>query len=135
MSYTILPDADCEAIVNLWITGDLYLALNTDDPGKIGSNEATGIDRILIASADGWTAFDDYVESAGRFVANASALSFGATTVEETYTHASLWSAVTGGTYRGGAELLNPVTVAIGEVVTIPAGDIRMIGTGVGTVV
>lgn len=134
MPQTTLPDADCEAIVNLWVTGDLWLAVNTGDPGKTGDNEATGLDRILLDSDTAWSVFADYTESAGRMVTNASDLLFGESTVAETYTHASLWSAETEGTYRGGAELLNPVEVAIGETLTIPAGDLRMIGTGVGTV-
>lgn len=131
---TVIPDADCEAIVENWTGGDLWLAMNTGAPGKTGANQSTGLGRVLIATADGWTAFADYTIDGGRMTTNAEDLLFGATTAEETLTHASLWSAETDGTYRGGAQLLEPVDLVIGETLTITAGTLRMIGTGSGTV-
>ena len=127
---TTIPNADAEAVLNLWIGGDLYFSLHTGDPGKTGASEATGLPRQLVASADGWTDAADDASTGGRFVETVEEVSFGAASVAEVYTHMGAWSALEGGTFRGGTELEEPVDVGIGETVIVPVGDIEWVAAG-----
>jgi hypothetical protein len=129
MAITI-PNVDAEAIVNLWKGSDLYVAAHIGDPGKIGANPATGLPRVLLASASGYTAFVDDATSGGRLTDNAAVLDFGLASVAETYTHLGLWSAATGGTFRGGGPLVTAKSAAVNEPVTIPIGNLDLVGAG-----
>jgi hypothetical protein len=42
----------------------------------------------------------------------------------ETYTHVSLWSASSGGNFKGSDDLSSSATVAIGDTFQIPIGDL-----------
>ncbi len=130
---TTIPDAKAEAIIALFDSADVYVSLHSADPGKTGANEiaGTGYARQVIATATGWTAAAADVPSGGRVRDNVAKLDFGtAGSAWGTITHLGLWSAVTAGTWVGGASLTTPQTVASGNAVYFPIGDLDLVGAG-----
>lgn len=128
---TTLPNTKAEEIAQIWTGVDIYVSLHTADPGKTGASESTGLSRVLIATATDWSAFVDDATTGGRLTDNAVLIDFGATSVEETYTHFGFWDASSGGTFLGGAQLTASVgPVLIGEGVRFPIGNLDVIGFG-----
>lgn len=127
---TTIPDAKSEEILDIWTGTDIYVSLHTGDPGKTGASEATGVGRILITSATDWNSAVAHGGTGGRLIDNSVLIDFGTSTANETYTHFGFWTAVSGGTFLGGAGLTSSVAVSIGEGVRFPAGDLDMIAYG-----
>lgn len=127
---TTIPDAKSEEILDIWTAVDIYVMLHTADPGKTGANEGTGISRVLITSATDWAAAVAHGGTGGRLQDNSVLIDFGTSSAAETYTHFGFWTAVSGGTFLGGASLTSSVAVAIGEGVRFPIGDLDMIAYG-----
>lgn len=74
-----------------------WISLHTTDPGTTGTGEATGGSPAYARKQTTWTA------GSADGVVNGSAVSFDVPA--GTYTHAGVWSAVTGGTFVGGFAL------------------------------
>lgn len=88
-----LNNATLQALGNELATLAPYVSLHSADPGTTGTNETTAA-RV----AAGWT-----VDSDGDLTASNLAFSGGAS--GGTVSHVGLWSASTGGTYRGSVAL------------------------------
>ena len=129
---TTLAPAVADDVIEI-ITGvDRYLALNTGDPGTNGANESTAVNRILVAAATAWVApVDDTIIEDARVSRNANEINFGLSDEVAVVTHASIWTAATGGTFVAGTELNTPQNLAVGNPVIIPAGDLEIVGAGV----
>ena len=86
-----------------------------------GTSEYTsvGIARVAVGTL---TSTSD-ADSAD--LTNASAItSAGATGASSEISHVGFWTAMTGGTFVGSHELATGVTLALGEKIRIPAGDL-----------
>lgn len=94
----------------------LHIQLHTGDPGAAGtSNVATETDRIDITSS--------FSTASGGAVTNDVAIQWTNVAGSEDYTHYSVWSASSNGTfYWSGAITANAVTA--GDTFTIPVGDL-----------
>jgi hypothetical protein len=130
---TTLPDAVSEAIIALYSGIDLYVSLHSADPGKTGASEITGTSyaRQLVPTSGGWSAAAADVTSGGRNESNVAAVDFGtAGSAWGTITHFAVWTAVTAGTFKGGAALTASQTIASGNAVSFPIGDLVIVGAG-----
>jgi hypothetical protein len=94
----------------------LYLSLHTADPGN------TGASPFVIYSNPGRPAigFDAAASQAG---ANTARIDFGITGAD-TITHIGLWTADSGGTFKGGGALASSKTVADGEILRFEIGAV-----------
>ena len=101
----------------------LFASWHTADPGSTGTSEYTsvGIARVAVGSL---TSTSD-ADSAD--LTNAAAItSAGATGASSEITHVGLRTAAAGGTFVGSHELAAGVTLALGEKIRIPAGDLDL---------
>ena len=99
----------------------LFASWHTADPGATGANEYTAVGITRVASGTLTSTSD--ADSAD--LTNASAItSPGATGASSAITYAGFWTAITGGTFVGSHELATAVTLALGEKIRIPAGDL-----------
>lgn len=91
-----------------------YLQLHTGAPGSAGtSNVATETDRQLVS----------FGAAASGAISNDSAITWTGVAGSEDYTHWSLWTASSAGTFIGsGTVTANAVTA--GDTFTIPSGDL-----------
>jgi hypothetical protein len=106
----------------LYAPPTIYVALSTADPGDDGAGavEPTGgsYSRIETSNAD-WTA------AVGGVIGNADAIEFAeATSAWGTITHFALYDAALGGNLLAYGPLVESKTVAGGDVVRFPAGDL-----------
>lgn len=92
-----------------------YVKLHTGDPGEDGTANAAGHTTRVAVS---------FGPAASGAVSNDAAVSFTSLTAAETITHISIWSASTGGNCLGSGALSVAKTVAIGDTLTFPTGDI-----------
>jgi hypothetical protein len=94
----------------------LFIQLHTADPGASGTTAvATETDRQDITAA--------FSAASGGTVTNDVAITWTAVAGSEDYTHYSVWSASTNGTfYWSGVITANAVTA--GDTFTIPVGDL-----------
>ena len=102
----------------------IYVALSTADPGDDGAGaaEPTGgsYARIETSNAD-WTA------ASGGVISNADAIEFAeATSAWGTITHFALYDAAVGGNLLAYGPLAESKTIAIGDLVRFPAGDLAV---------
>ncbi len=94
-----------------------FVKLHTGDPGSAGTSNAAGnTTRQSAAFA---------AASAGANATNADIVWTNVNTAE-TYSHVSLWTAVSAGTFLGSAALTASKTVAIGDTFTIASGSLTM---------
>jgi hypothetical protein len=101
---------------NYTAPADCYVQLHTGDPGAAGtSNVATETDRV--AATFGTPA------SSGA-IANTAAVEWTNVAATETYTHVSLWSASSGGTFLGSDDRSSSAAVTAGDTFRIPTGDL-----------
>lgn len=95
-----LTEATINALLDeLDETGDLpaaYASLHTADPGSTGTSEVTGGTPAYARKALTWAAASGGSKGAAMVTFDVPA---------GTITHFGLWTAVTGGTFRGGAAL------------------------------
>ena len=95
-----------------------WIKLHTGSPGASGkSNPATHTTRVQAAFAD--------APSAGA-ISNTTAISFTSLSADETFTHVSMWSASSGGTFLGADDLPAPKAMNTGDTLTIPIGDLDL---------
>ena len=125
-----MPVGLAAAVANAWLNAlvraanytaptAVYAQLHTGDPGASGtSNVATETTRQDITSA-----FDD--AASGGEIENNEAVTWTNVAATEDYTHISLWSASSDGTfYASGTITANSVTA--GDNFTLPVGDIDL---------
>jgi len=94
----------------------VHVQLHTGSPGSAGtSNVASNTTR---KQATFGTA------AASGAISNTVAVEWDDVPATETYTHASLWSASTGGTFLGSDDLSSQAVMTAGDTFRIPAGDI-----------
>lgn len=112
LEYLFNATAPAAAPTNIWIK------LHIGDPGAAGTANAAGnATRKDLTNAMG--------TAASGLISNTSAITWtsGEVTTSEDYTHWSLWTASTGGTFLlSGTMTANAVTA--GDEFTIPVGDL-----------
>lgn len=96
----------------------VWVQLHTGDPGSAGTANIAGeTDRTQ--STFGSVA-------SGAAISNTVAIAWTAVSNSETYTHVSLWSASTSGTFLGSATLTQSKVVNAGDNFSIPIGDLDL---------
>lgn len=99
--------------------GPVFVQLHVGAPGAAGTSNVAG--ESLRVSAGSNPAFT----GSGGSKTNSNAINWTSVSTAETYTHVSLWSALTAGTFLGsGAITANAVLV--GDNFSIPVSDITV---------
>jgi len=96
----------------------VWVKLHIGDPGAAGtSNPAANTTRqqAVFGSA-----------ASSRGIANTANIDWIVVPNSETYTHVSLWSASSGGTFLGKDDLSSSAAVIIGDTFRIPVGDLTL---------
>lgn len=106
-----LTTATKEAIAVYFGTLGDYISLHTADPGSTGTSEATG--GSYARQQTTWAA------GGSDGVITGSEVTF-ASIPAGTYTHAGVWSAASGGTFRGSATLSSVTLSTTGDVRVTP---------------
>lgn len=101
-----------------YANAEVWVKLHTGDPGSAGTSNAAG-------ETDRTQATFGSVASGGA-ISNTVAISWTSVSNSETYTHVSLWSASTSGTFLGSATLTQSKTVNAGDNFSIPIGDLDL---------
>ena len=100
-----------------------FASWHTGDPGSTGAAEYTSVGITRVASGTLPSTSD--ADSAD--LTNAGAItSPAATGASSAITYAGFWTALTGGIFLGSHQLATPVTLALGEKIRIPLGDLDM---------
>lgn len=94
---------------------EIWVKLHTGDPGAAGtSNAATNTTRVR--------AFFGAASSGA--IANTATIEWTNVSTTETYTHVSLWSTVSAGTFMGSDDLSSSAAMTAGDTFRIPIGDL-----------
>lgn len=90
-----------------------WISLHTATPGTTGASEATGGSPAYARQQTTWSAdvTDDGVRAGTQVTIDVAA---------GTYTHFGVWSASSGGTYRGGGTIASTVMGAQGQIKVTP---------------
>ena len=100
-----------------------FASWHTGDPGQTGAAEYTAVGITRVASGTLTSTSD--ADSAD--LTNAAAItSPAATGATSAITYVGLWTALTGGIFVGSHLLTTAVTLALGEKIRIPAGDLDL---------
>lgn len=99
-----LSSAIRDSLANSTVSGATYMSLHTADPADTGVNEITGGTPVYARKPITWGA-----ASGGGAVSITNSPVFDIPS-GITPTHFGLWTAATGGTYRGGGPLAAPET-------------------------
>ena len=94
----------------------VWVQLHTGDPGAAGTANIAG-------ETDRTQATFGSVASGGA-ISNTVAIAWTSVASSETYTHSSIWSASTAGTFLGSGSLTQSKTVNAGDNFSIPIGDL-----------
>jgi hypothetical protein len=95
---------------------DLWVKLHTGDPGAAGTNNAAAeTDRIEGTFG---------AAAASGAITNTAALEWAGVSNTENYTHVSLWTASSGGTFKGSDDLSSTANMTAGDTFRIPAGEL-----------
>ena len=99
----------------------LFASWHTAAPGTTGANEYTsvGIARVVSGSLTSTSDADS-----ADLTNSAAITSPAATGASSAITYAGFWTAMTGGTFVGWHQLATAVTLALGEKIRIPVGDL-----------
>ena len=100
-----------------------YVSWHTGDPGTTGANEYTANAAARVVTGGLTSSSDADSADVTNDAAIASAAATGAWTE---ITHVGLWDAQTGGTFLGGHQLAAGITLALGEKIQLPAGDLNI---------
>lgn len=96
----------------------VYVKLHTGDPGAAGtSNAATETTRQAATFGDA---------AATGAISNTAAVEWTNVSTTETYSHVSLWTASTAGTFLGSDDLSSTAAVTAGDTFRIPIGDLDL---------
>lgn len=109
-------DALCRGVV--FDNDEVWVQLHLGDPGAAGtSNPAAETTRKQATFGAG---------AATGAISNTAAVEWTNVSTSETYTHVSLWSASTAGTFLGSDDLSSPAAVTAGDTFRIPTGDLDL---------
>lgn len=98
-----------------YVQSDVWVQLHTGDPGAAGTNNVAGeTDRIEGTFGDA---------ASGGAITNTAVLEWPDVSTAETYTHVSLWSASTAGTFKGSDDI-TAAAMNVGDTFRIPVGDL-----------
>ena len=116
--------ASANAMLNAFARGTDYagnaavwVKLHTGDPGSAGTANAAG---ETTRQQGTWGA------ASGGANSNSADIVWTNVSTSETYSHISLWTASSGGTFLGSDDLATPQAVTAGNTFTIPAGSQTM---------
>ncbi len=96
----------------------IYIQLHVDDPGDDGTSD--------LAEEDTRKALTFGDAASGGSIATTAAAEWTNVADDETYSHASFWTASSAGTFLGSAALTTPKTVNAGDNFTFPVGNITL---------
>lgn len=97
---------------------EVWVKLHTGDPGAAGTNNAASETTRQQAT------FGDAASSGA--ITNTVALEWTNVSNTETYTHVSLWTASSAGTFLGSDDLSASAAVNAGDTFRIPVGDLDL---------
>lgn len=123
-----MADGASSAVVNAFLAsllngtaftnyGTLYVQLHTGAPGAAGTSNVAGESTRQAAGT--------FTSPSGGSSTNNAAVTWTSVTTAETYTHVSLWSASTSGTFIASGSI-TANAVSIGDTFTIPISDITV---------
>jgi hypothetical protein len=96
----------------------VYVKLHLGDPGAAGaSNAAANTTRQQATFGNA---------AASGAISNTAAVEWTSVSNTETYTHVSLWTASTNGTFLGSDDLSSSAAVTAGDTCRIPVGDLDL---------
>ena len=96
----------------------VYAQLHTGDPGSAGtSNVATETTRKAVTFG---------AAASSGAISNTADIEWTAVAASETYTHISLWTASSSGTFLGRDDLSSSAAVTAGDTFRIPTGDLDL---------
>lgn len=96
----------------------VYVKLHIGDPGTAGtSNPAANTTRQQATFGSA---------ASGRAISNTAVIEWLSVPNTETYTHISLWTASSGGTFIGRDDLSSSAPVTAGDTFRIPVGDLDL---------
>jgi hypothetical protein len=97
---------------------EVWVKLHLGDPGAAGtSNPAAETTRQQVTFG---------AAASSRAISNTAAVEWTNVSNTETYTHVSLWSASTAGTFLGRDDLSSSAAVTAGDTFRIPIGDLDL---------
>jgi len=99
-----------------YANAEVWVKLHIGDPGSAGTSNPAG-NTTRQQSTFGSVA-------SGGAISNTVAVAWTAVSTTETYSHVSLWSASTAGTFLGSAALTQSKAVNSGDNFSIPVGDL-----------
>ena len=109
-------DAYCRSVAWTEPAG-FFVKLHLGDPGAAGAGSpAAETTRKSIT----------FSAASGGAITNSGAVSWTSYPAAETITHVSFWDAVTAGTFIGSDALATSRTPAVGDTVTLAAGDLDL---------
>lgn len=94
----------------------VYVKLHIGDPGAAGTSNAaanTTRQQATFGSA-----------AASGTISNTALIEWTSVSTTETYSHISLWTASSGGTFLGSDDLSSTAAVTAGDTFRIPVGDL-----------
>ena len=101
----------------------LFASWHTADPGTTGASEYTSVGIARVASGTLTSTSD---ADSADLTNSAAITSPAATGASSAITFAGFWTAMTGGIFVGSHQLATAVTLALGEKIRIPAGDLDL---------
>lgn len=95
----------------------IWVKLHLADPGAAGTTSPAANTTRIEATCSA---------ASGRARTNSAVVEWTNVPNAETYTHVSLWSASSGGTFLGRDDLSSPAAVEAGDTFRIPIGDLDL---------
>ena len=102
-----------------YANGAVWAKLHIGDPGTAGTTNAAGNTTRQQAT------FGNV--ASGGAIDNTAAIAWTSVSTSETYTHVSLWSASTAGTFLGSAALTQSKVVNSGDNFSVPISDLDLL--------
>ena len=109
-----ISNAEANEAVDAWLASYTWIKLHIGDPGAAGASNAAGNTTRQQAT---WRA-----AVAGQS-SNSAAITWTSVSTSEDYTHFSIWTASTAGTF-GGSGTVTAAAVTAGNNFTIPIDDL-----------
>lgn len=122
MSTDSLSSTVADSVLNSILKGtaftplSAFVQLHTGEPGAAGTTNVAGESTRKAAT---------FADGSGGSAATSADITWTSVTTAETYTHVSLWSASTAGTFIGSGTI-TASAVAVGDTFTISAGDLTV---------
>jgi hypothetical protein len=112
-----LSAAEANAFLDAHVAEFPWIKLHTGDPGSAGTANAAGNDTRKQPT---------WASASGGAITTSAAIDWSDAEVDtsEDYTHYSLWTASTGGTFGSSGAITANAVSDTGDAFTIPAGDL-----------